>query len=1095
MNPLTSRFRLVEVGVLFYLFASLPTAAQIVPDASLPVKSSVTLEGNTSIINGGTRSGGNLFHSFEQFSVLTGREAHFNNALDIQNIISRVTGGEVSNIDGLIRANGTANLFLLNPNGIIFGPNTSLNIGGSFVGSTASAVNFADGTQFSATTPQTTPLLTVSVPFGLQFGRTAGSILNQSQATNSSGQVVGLHVQPSKTLALVGGSVRLDSGILQAPGGRVELGGVAGAGTVGLQVDGNNLSLSFPDGVARADVSLTNKAQVSVRAGGGGSIAVNARNIEISGVSKVQAGIGSLWGPVGAQAGNIDLSATGAINVEQQSAIENNVEFGAIGNSGDINITTGILSVSGGAKVWARSEGRGDAGSVTISASDTVSLADTVFNDQPTVGSDVVGGEIGNGKDINITARSVFLTDWAIVAASILYARGENGRPVEAGNVMITASDQVSLNNGSAVYSEVGPYSIGNGGTINIKAASVSLDNGAQLVTRIQEDGEGNGGHININTESLSMTNDAGLIASTHSQGPAGSVTIMAHDTFFLQNSRIFSTVEAGAVGDGGKIDIKAGSLSLTDGAQLLSLVREAYSPLPGGSGNAGDVNIDVRNAVTLAGVNNGVRSAVVSNVETGAVGNAGNININAGSLSLTDGAQLLTLLREASDLLPGGRGEAGDVNIDVRDAVTVAGVNNGIPSVVQNSVSEGAIGNGGNINIKAGALSVTNGARLDASTSGQGDAGSVTINARDTVSLDGVDSGLFSSTDETASGQGGKIGVTTAALHLSNGAVLSAQTSNDSRGGSVIVDTNNIEITGGGKLLTTAFSSGQAGDITVNNSSQLTIADDAGVAVDSQGTGNGGSLQVQAGSLTLENRAFLSATANSGEGGNMTLNVQDLLLMRRNSRISATAGTSGGSGNGGNIKIDTKFLVAVPNEDSDITANAFNGQGGNIKIAASGIFGIQRRKRATPQSDITASSQFGVNGVVNINTPDVDPSVGLVALPMELVDASGLIASGCAAVGENKFIVTGRGGLPPSPSDTLSSDTIWTDLRSPTQLVENQPRSEQATNLTKKSAPTQIVEAQRWVINNKGEVVLTATAPTVTPHSHWQMPADCHAP
>ena len=113
-----------------------------------------------------------------------------------------------------------------------------------------------------ATAPQATPLLTVSVPIGLQYGGTAGSIINQSRVTNSSGQRVGLQVQPGKTLTLMGGDVRLDSGGLQASGSRIELGGVAGAGTVGLNVDGNNLSLSYPTSVQRADASLTNEAIV-----------------------------------------------------------------------------------------------------------------------------------------------------------------------------------------------------------------------------------------------------------------------------------------------------------------------------------------------------------------------------------------------------------------------------------------------------------------------------------------------------------------------------------------------------------------------------------------------------------------------------------------------------------------------------------------------------------------------------------------------------------------------------------------------------------------------------------------------------------------
>jgi large exoprotein involved in heme utilization and adhesion len=239
------------------------------------------------------------------------------------------------------------------------------------------------------------------------------------------------------------------------------------------------------------------------------------------------------------------------------------------------------------------------------------------------------------------------------------------------------------------------------------------------------------------------------------------------------------------------------------------------------------------------------------------------------------------------------------------------------------------------------------------------------------------------------------------------------------------------------------------------------------------------GDLQITAQTIQLDNRGKLTAATASGDGGNMTLQVQDLLLLRRNSEISTTAGIGGAGGNGGNITIDAKdgFIVAVPSENSDITANAFTGNGGNIQITVQGIFGTQFREDLTPKSDITASSQFGVNGVVVINTPDVDPSRGLVALPTDVVDVSGLIASGCGApqrIASGQFIVTGRGGLPPSPSEPLRSNTIWNDLRPTTQQAQNLPSAAVATPPV---SPTKgpLVEAQGWVIGSDGRVILTA--------------------
>ncbi|WP_169265468.1 two-partner secretion domain-containing protein [Brasilonema octagenarum] len=951
---------------LTFALAANSASAQITPDATLPNNSTVTINGNTFNIDGGTIAGRNLFHSFQQFSVPTLNTASFNNAVNIQNIFSRVTGTSVSNIDGIIKALGTANLFLINPNGIIFGPNASLNVGGSFVGTTANAIQFGNQGFWSATNPNNPALLTVN-PSALFFNQIAAAarIENNSVADaglnpSSSFTARGLRVPDGRSLLLVGGDIKMDGGRLSAFGGRVELGGLRSAGTVGLNGDGNNLSLSFPNSVERSDVSLSNGAQVNVPAGGGGSIAVNARNLEMTGSSELLAGIGTGLDSSNSKAGNISVNATGAINLNN-SFIENVVLQQANGQGGDVNISASSLRLEGGAQVFTGTFGAGKGGNLSVDAQD-VQLIGTSAD-----------GQFGSG----------------------LFAQAGSNSTGNAGDLTLK-TNTLLVRDGAQVFT--GTFGAGKGGNLSVDAQDVQIIGtsadarySSSLQVSTGQNSTGNAGDLTIKTNTLLVRDGAGVITRTLGEGNTGNITITANTTSL----------------DGAK-----SAVSNTSGVRLAPIVS---------------IKLDEQNrpVVTV--------EPPQETVFPNARGNSGDINITTGSLSVTNGARL--------DTSTSAQGKAGNISVNTRNAKFSGTDTNGNSSGAFSTVQKGASGDGGLININtADKLTVDNGAQLVASTFGNGNAGEVRIVGKEVV-FNGVSgstpSGAFSAVASGGVGKGGSINITTKRLNIVNGA-----------------------------------------EGTVSN----------------LGSGNAGNLQVNADSIVLNNQGKLTATSVTGFGGNTELNVKDILLMRRDSLISNTSGTPQEGGNEGNLTLRTKFLVAPPNENNDIITNAFTGEGGNINIVATGrIYGFvvpsrldfeklspaNRDPRQLPTNDIVASSRSNLNIFTFL-----DPSNGLVSLPAYVFDPSNQIVQGCAAFDQpnaSDFKVTGRGGLPPSPDEPLSSDAVWEDTRLRAIAKQRLDSKTTATKPKSESDTVEIIPATGWVFNGKGEVTLVSQTPNAT--------------
>lgn len=408
----------------------------------------------------------------------------------------------------------------------------------------------------------------------------------------------------------------------------------------------------------------------------------------------------------------------------------------------------------------------------------------------------------------------------------------------------------------------------------------------------------------------------------------------------------------------------------------------------------------------------------------TGGQGNSGNVIVNARDrVSFSSGSQLSTNT--------GGQGNAGNITIRTGDLL-IDGVNpvDNQRSVISSEVTEKGVGRAGNIDIAADSLAVTNGGLISGVTYGQGRAGDITIKASERISVSGTSpNGQFSAitteTGNTSTEDAGNITLDTEQLSISDGAYILASTFGQGKAGNITIKADDrVSLSGispNGQFssaiasVTGTSGQGSSGSISIDTV-RLDLDNQAAVSVASFGSGEGGQIQVQAETLQLNDRSQISAETATTNGGDITLSVDDSLLLRRGSFISTTAGTQQAGGNGGNIRINAfnGFLVAVPTEDSDISANAYSGTGGNVRINAQGIFGIQARSQPTLASDITASSQLGVQGEIAINQPDVQPTQGLIELPEDLLDASNQIAQACprgtAARRLGEFVVSGRG-------------------------------------------------------------------------------------
>jgi filamentous hemagglutinin family protein len=752
--------------------------SQVTPDGT--VNTQVNQNGNVSEIIGGETRGGNLFHSFQNFSISTGNEAFFKNADTISNIFFRVTGGNISNIDGLIRANGNANLFFVNPNGIIFGENASLNIGGSFVASTANKIDFADGTEFNTTNSSSSPILTVSIPIGLGFSSHSGSILVKGNGHNfaaddpsfspiiRSRNFNGLAVNPGRSITLLGNDITFQGGNLLASQGKIQLGSIS-QGIVRFNYE--NLALNFQEVQDFGDIVLTSESSIDVSGSTGGLILARGSSIAINdgSVLLVQNQSSNSANGIFLQASNdINISGTSQTGLVRSYVLSE----GFAGKTGNIQISSRNLRVEGGAAIAIRAFGTASSKDITLNIADSIQVSG--FNQIiPDALSAISLVNLGNGRggSIDISTERILADNGGGIGTITFGGLGNSGSlNIDADDINIVGVNPINTLASSLFSNTIGE---GQGGEITIETSTLNILDGGQISTGTGA--SGNAGSVFIKADQLNIVSEPDIqlrvgdirtsrivaiaAPATPAQqellgvapvvrGASGNITIESKN-INIERARI--TVSNQGQGAVGNIDLQTDSLTNTDGIISASGLSEfSDRSFAGGNinidadflnfddgsinantsffGSGGNINIntDIIHLDNNSSIS--VSSGFIGNNEQTATDNGGNITINTENLELVDRSQI-----SAS---AGGLGNGGNVSID---ADTIFGLNNS--DITANAFE----GNGGNIEISATAIvglesraSLTELSDITADSE-LGIDGTVTINSPENTSDDDV--------------------------------------------------------------------------------------------------------------------------------------------------------------------------------------------------------------------------------------------------------------------------------------------------------------------------------------------------------------------
>jgi filamentous hemagglutinin family protein len=761
----------------------------------------------------GQLRGGNLFHSFGQFNIQRSESATFTGPASVANIFSRVTGGNPSVIDGRLQSTiPGANVYLLNPTGVLFGPNASLDISGSFHVSTANVIRFRDGATFSANLADTSTL-TVAPPvaFGFLDSHPAGIAIQGSQ----------LRVDQGKTFAITGGDITMtaspaamsQSPSLRAPSGRIALTSVASPGDVQVEaVQGASRLLDHTPPRLGA-VLMTDSAQVTVSGTPGGTILV--------------------------EAGALTLTNGATLSTQTSGALP----------GGDILVRAQALTLRTGSGMIAFTAPRsaGDAGNVRVEAQ-TVTIRDGSFIASATQGA-------GRGGNVMVTADTLVMDGSLVTPSQIATTTSAPGSAGDAGSVRVDAQT-VTLTNGAQIQS--GTLGAGRGGNVTVMAqGAVSLDGFGtvgpapgqtsvvpSLITASSQPGStGDAGSVQVDAQTVTLTKGAQIQSGTAGSGRGGNVTVIAQGAVSLDGfgGGLLSLITASslpqATGDAGNVRVEAQTVTATNGAQISSSTFRA--------GQGGNVTVMARERVTFRGTSPegetllGVLVPGERTFPSGATVNSqgagapGIVQVSAPEVMLAEGGRI-------SSLNIASERAGGTVIVQAPDILQISGVGSSL-----RTRSFGP-GRGGDIAVHAGTVLLTAGADLSAASirtdnaGGSGDAGNVTVTVRKSLLIQNS----FVTT-EAAQAAGGDITLRVQdVLRLRNSAVTATVGGGpETVGGNITIDPQFI-ILESSQIRANAFE-GRGGNIQIQ-AQQAFLADPASQVSASSTLGINGQVAIQ---------------------------------------------------------------------------------------------------------------------------------------------------------------------------------------------------------------------------------------------------------